>query len=142
MPTTNQSTVVDAPISDVWSRFDNFHDLSWAPNVITHVEKEGSIDGGSVGAKRVLNSAFYETLIEKNNDEYFLRYSIDDGPSPISKDEVSNYIGVVRLSHADEGSGTLVEWTSSWESKADDAVEFCHGIYVALLADLAKSFDQ
>ncbi len=64
MPTTNQSTVVNAPIADVWSRFDNFHDLSWAPNVITHVEKEGSIDGSSVGAKRILNNAFYETLIE------------------------------------------------------------------------------
>ena len=48
----------------------------------------------------------------------------------------------IPLSHAEEGSGTLVEWTSSWESKADDAVEFCHGIYVALLAELAKSFDQ
>ncbi len=142
MPTTNQSTVVNAPIADVWSRFDNFHDLSWAPNVITHVEKEGSIDGSSVGAKRILNNAFYETLIEKNNDVYFLKYSIDDGPSPVSKDEVSNYIGVVKLSLAEEGSGTLVEWTSSWESKADDAVEFCHGIYVALLDELAKSFNQ
>ncbi len=142
MPTTDQSIVVNAPIADVWSRFIDFHDLSWASNVITSVEKVGSIDGGTPGAKRILNNAFHETLIEIDNDEYSLKYSIDDGPSPVSKDEVDNYVGAVKLSPGEEGSGTLVEWTSSWESKVDDAVEFCHGIYVALLGDLAKSFDQ
>ncbi len=142
MPTTDQSIVVDAPIADVWSRFSDFHDFSWAPNVMTQVDKVGSIDGGSPGAKRILNNAFHETLIEINNDEYSLKYSIDDGPSPVSKEEVDNYVGVVRLSPAEDGSGTLVEWSSSWDSKVDDAVEFCHGIYVALLGELAKSFDQ
>ncbi len=142
MLTTNQSVVVDAPIADVWSRFSDFHDFSWAPNVMTQVDQVGSIDGGSPGAKRILNNAFHETLIEINNDEYSLKYSIDDGPSPVSKEEVDNYIGVVRLSPAEDGSGTLVEWSSSWDSNVDDAVEFCHGIYVALLGELAKSFDQ
>lgn len=142
MPTTNQSIVINAPIADVWSRFSNFHDLSWAPNVITNVEKVGSIHGGSVGSKRILNNAFHETLTEMHNDRYLLKYSIDDGPSPVSKDEVANYIGVVKLSPSKDGSGTLVEWTSSWESKVDDAVEFCHGIYVALLGELEKSFNR
>ncbi len=142
MPTTNQSIVINAPIADVWSRFTNFHDLSWAPNVITNVEKVGTIDGGSAGAKRMLNGVFRETLIEINNNEYLLKYSIDDGPSPVSKDEVANYIGVVKLSPSKEEDGTLVEWTSSWDSKVDDAVEFCHGIYVALLGELEKSFSQ
>ena len=142
MPTTNQSTVIDAPIAEVWSRFDNFHDLSWAPNVITSVEKVGTIDGNSVGAKRILNSAFHETMTEISNDEYFLKYSINDGPSPVSKEEVDNYIGVVKLAPSKGGSSTLVEWTSSWESKVVDAAEFCHGIYVALLGELEKSFRQ
>lgn len=142
MPTTNQSIVVDAPIEDVWSRFINFHNLSWAPNVISNVEKVGDVDGGIPGAKRILNNAFHETLIEINSDEYFLRYSIDDGPSPVSKAEVDNYVGVVTLGPSAEGDGTLVEWTSSWESRADDAVAFCHGIYVALLEELANSFNK
>ncbi len=142
MPTTNQSIVIDAPVADVWNRFSDFHDFSWAPNVMTQVDKVGSIDGGSPGAKRILNNAFHETRIEINNDEYSLKYSIDDGPSPVSKEEVDNYVGVVQLSRAEDGSGTLVEWSSSWDSKVDDAVEFCHGIYVALLGELAKSFDQ
>jgi len=142
MPTTNQSIVINAPIADVWSKFGDFHDFSWAPNVITGVEKVGAIDGSSVGAKRILNNLFHETLIEVDDDQHLLRYSIDDGPSPVSKDEVSNYIGTVKLSAAKEGSGTLVEWTSSWESNVEDAVEFCHGIYVALLGELEKSFNQ
>jgi len=142
MPTTDQSIVVDAPVAEVWTRFVDFHDLSWAPNVISSVEKVGDIDGGTPGAKRILNDAFHETLIEVNGDEYSLRYSIDDGPSPVSRDEVADYVGVVSLKPSGDGSGTLVEWTSSWESRSDDAVEFCHGIYVALLGELAKSFAQ
>ncbi len=142
MPTTDQSLEVNAPIADVWNRFTDFHDLSWAPNVISKVEKVGDIDGGTPGAKRILNDVFHETLIEIDADNYCVKYSIDDGPSPVSKDEVENYIGIIKLSPGEGGSGTLVQWTSSWESKVDDAVEFCHGIYVALLGDLAKSFDQ
>jgi len=140
MPSTNQSKDIDAPISEVWTKFNNFHDLSWAPNVLTQVEKVGSIDGGAVGAKRILNSVFHETLVEINHDKHTLKYSIDDGPSPVSKEEVSNYYGVVKLTPTDEGNGTHVEWSSSWESNVEDAVEFCHGIYVALLNELAETF--
>ena len=140
MPSTNQSIVVNAPITEVWVKFNNFHDLSWAPNVVTKVEKIGNVDGGEVGAKRILNNAFHETLVEIDEDRYMIRYSIDDGPSPVSKEEVSNYFGVVILSSETEGNGTLVEWSSSWDSDLEDAVEFCHGIYVALLSELAESF--
>jgi hypothetical protein len=142
MPKTNQSIVIDAPIADVWSKFSNFYDLSWAPNVITNVKKVGQIDGSSVGSKRILNNAFHETLIEINNDEHLLRYSIDDGPSPVSRNEVANYVGTVKLNPSKDSKGTLVEWTSSWDSKSDEAVEFCHGIYVALLGELAESFHK
>lgn len=142
MPATDQSIVVDAPIADVWKRFADFHDLSWARNVISSVQKVGSIDGDTPGAKRILNAAFHETLAELDSDKHYLKYSIDDGPSPVSNDEVDNYFGVVRLTPSEGGDGTLVQWTSSWDSKADDAVEFCHGIYVALLGELVKSFHE
>ncbi len=140
MPSTKQFIEVDAPVSEVWARINNFHDLSWAPNVISNVEKVGSVDGREVGAKRILNDAFHETLVEIADDKYLMKYSIDDGPSPVSKNEVSNYFGVIKLSPKNTGNGTHVEWSSSWESDAEDAVEFCHGIYVALLGELAASF--
>jgi hypothetical protein len=142
MPSTNQSKVIDASISEVWSRFNNFHDFSWAPNVITKVDKVGSIDGAEVGAKRILNNAFHETLVEIDHEKYMLKYSIDDGPSPVSKEEMSNYYVFVKLSPGTEDNRTHVEWSSSWESNVDDAVEFCHGIYVALLNELSESFKK
>ena len=141
MPSTYQSIVIDAPLSEVWGKFSDFHDLSWSANVVTKVDKVGGIDGAEIGARRILNDAFHETLREVNADEYSLKYSIDDGPSPISKEEVSNYMGAVKLSPAADNQGTLVEWSSSWESNSEEAVDFCHGIYLALLDDLAGSFE-
>lgn len=141
MPATSQSIIIDAPIDAVWKKLSDFHDLSWAPNVIASVDIVGSIGGSSPGAKRILNGAFHETMIEINNDEHVLKYTIDDGPSPISKNDVDNYVGIISLSNAKDSSGTLVEWTSSWDCSVDDAVEFCEGIYVALLGDLVKSFE-
>lgn len=77
-------------------------------------------------------------MIENDGEKHVIRYSIDDGTSPISKGEVSNYVGTVKLNSNEEG--TLVEWDSSWDSKEEDAVEFCHNIYVALLNELSDSF--
>jgi hypothetical protein len=139
MPSTYQSILIDAPVSEVWNKLKDFHDLSWAPKVITSVQKVGDLGGAEVGARRVLNGAFHETLKEIDEQRKTLRYSIDDGPSPVSKEEVSGYEGAVRLSSSGE-EGTLVEWYSSWQSPTDDAVEFCHGIYVGLLNELAESF--
>ena len=140
MPETNQSIDVNAPISDVWAKLNDFHNFSWAPNVITSVDKIGDIDGGQVGAKRILNNAFHETLVDIDNNNYSLKYSIDDGPSPVSKKDVSNYFGIIKLSTSGDNVQTHVSWSSSWESKSEDAVDFCHGIYVALLDELAASF--
>ncbi len=140
MPTTNQSRLINASIDETWEKFSNFHEMSWAANVLFSCEKVGEIHGDMAGAKRILNNAFHETLIEIDPTSHSLKYSIDDGPSPVSKDEVSNYIGTVHMTSAADGTGTLVEWSSSWDSNSDDAVAFCSGIYVALLNELAESF--
>ena len=140
MPSTNQSIIVDAPITDVWAKINNFHDMSWAPNVITKIEKIGNVDGKKTGARRILNDAFHETLVEVVDDEFMMKYSIDDGPSPVSRNEVSDYFGIIKLSPTTDANRSLVEWTSFWKSDVEDAAEFCHGIYVALLGELAESF--
>ncbi len=67
------------------------------------------------------------------------RYTIDDGPSPVSKDEVSDYVGCVRVCGITEGGGSFVEWSSTWEAKDDAAREFCQTIYVALLGQLKQA---
>jgi len=55
-------------------------------------------------------------------------------------DRDGDQVGAIKLSTSSNNSQTHVSWTSSWESNSEDAVEFCHGIYVALLNELAASF--
>ncbi len=140
MPFTYQSIVVNAPLQKVWDTVSDFHDFSWARDVIEKCEAQGDTPGTEPGAKRVLNDAFHETLIEWNPEEHRIRYSIDDGPSPVSEEEVSDYVGHLHLLPVTEDDATFVEWSSSWESSSQDAVAFCHNIYVALLSSLAAKF--
>jgi hypothetical protein len=134
------STIVPAPAEEVWQAFRNFHDLSWATGVVTSVEAVGSISGDSVGAKRVLNSAFHETLIAVDDESRTLEYSIDDGPDAVSKDNVQGYIGKVRVLPVTHDGSTFVEWTSSWASDGGGVAEFCDPIYRAFLNDLKHHF--
>jgi len=140
MFSTYQDKEIDEPIDEVWNRIKNFHDFSWAPDVITSLDVVGDVDGESVGAKRVLNGAFCETLIELDHNAHLIKYSIDDGPTPVSKDEVFGYRGTIKLTPVDNGEKTHIEWSSAWDSNKSDAVSFCSNIYTALLNQLDESF--
>lgn len=141
MGRTYQSIVIHAPNDEVWNAVRDFHDLSWAPNVVQSVEKVGEPGGDRAGAVRVLNGAFRETLLEHDDEERVMAYSIDDGPSPVSAEDVQDYVGRVSVRPITEGEGTFVEWSSSWRGNDEAAYEFCHGIYVALLNDMKKSLE-
>lgn len=134
------SIVIDAPADQVWGKIRNFHDLSWAAGVIEKCEAVGSIPASQIGAKRVLNNAFHETLHALDDLAHVVRYSIDDGPDAVSRDNVHGYIGEVRVSPVTENNGSFVVWTSNWESSGGGVAEFCNPIYHALLAALKKSF--
>jgi hypothetical protein len=128
---------IDSPISDVWNTISNFHDMTWATGVIINVSKVGDKKGTEIGAKRVLNGAIHETLINFDANTFTFSYSIDQGLSPISN-FVSNYIVVVNLTSIE--NGTLVEWRSSYESENDnDVAGFLNPIYSALLSALKKT---
>ena len=136
MPSCYQSRVINAPIEKVWGTIKCFHKLEWAPNVITSCEKVGTITGDEIGAQRVLNGAFEETLVSIEKDSFSFTYSIDEGVSPVSSKEVSNYIGVVSLKEITQTNETFIEWESSWKANVRDAEKFCHVLYVQMMADL------
>ena len=52
MGRTYQSTVVSAPIAEVWSLLRDFHNLDWAQGVIESVEAVGDRAADQVGATR------------------------------------------------------------------------------------------
>jgi carbon monoxide dehydrogenase subunit G len=141
MGSTYQSIVIDAPPQQVWEAIRNFHDASWAPNVIKSLETVGEASGDQIGAGRVLNGVFHETLREVDEAGHAFSYTIDEGPSPISSAEISDYVGRVEVKASPDGAGSLVEWTSSWQNNDEAGYEFCHPIYMALLGDMKASLE-
>ena len=135
------SITIAAPASEVWAALRKFHDMSWAEGVITSCVAVGDTPADQVGAQRVLNDAFHETLRSVDDASRRFTYTIDDGPGPVSKGAVNNYVGDVHVAPITENDTSFVEWQSSYDSADESAVgEFCNPIYVALLTALKKSF--
>ena len=134
------SCVVDAPVDKVWAALRNFHDMSWAAGVIESVDAIGDKASDQIGAKRILNGVFHETLLGINDADRCFKYSIDDGPDAVSKDNVRGYIGAVRVWPVTDGDATFVEWSSSWAASGGGVQEFCDPIYRALLGALKNHF--
>ena len=135
------SAVINAPADKVWDSLRNFHDLSAFPNVVENVDVVSDNSGTEIGAQRVLNKAFHETLKSLDDENRVLTYSIDDGPAATSKDNVSGYIGKLQVFVVTDEDKSFVLWTSSWESSgSEDVAAFCNPIYQALLSDLKATF--
>ena len=132
---------VSAPIDTVWKAVRDFHNLSWAQGVVEKVDVVGELAGNQIGAKRIINGVFYETLVTLSELDHVVEYSIDDGPGPVAKDQVRNYIGHLRLYPITAENTTFVEWTSTYDSPDSAAVgELCNPIYQALLEALRTHF--
>lgn len=135
------TAVINAPSDEVWSTLKNFHDMSWAKNVITQLDKVGEKASHEVGAKRILNGGIPETLLSIDDGAKSLTYSIDDGPEAISKDNLEGYVGSITVYSVTDDNTSFVLWTSKWESDKNGGVaDFCNPIYRALLQDLKGHF--
>jgi hypothetical protein len=135
------SVVVGAPADAVWTVLRNFHQMDWAKGVVERVDVVGDRAGDQVGARRVLNGVFHETLLGIDDEERIIHYSIDDGPGPVSREMVRNYRGRVEAFPVTATGQTFVRWTSRYDSAHDDAVgELCNPIYQALLGALQRHF--
>ena len=135
------SVIVPAAIDDVWNEIRNFHRLDWGRPFITSVKAVGGLPGDCVGAKRVLNGAFEETLLDLDDVNYSMLYSIDDGPEPVSQSSLSDYRGRIQLLPVTSDNTTFAQWMS--EYTADDpqlVADFCNPIYAALLEALRDHF--
>ena len=84
------ATVLNSSADSVWSALRDFHDLSWSPNVVTDVKIVGEAGATDVGARRVLNDAFHETLHVLDDEKKYIKYSIDDGPGPTASSNVTD----------------------------------------------------
>lgn len=137
MPRCYESIVIQAPIEKVRAVIRNIHNMSWGAKTISQCEAVGEIPVTHTGAKCVLSEVFHETLLERNENEHCIRYSIDDGPSPVSKEEISDYIGTIQLFPVTIDQTTFVSLSSAWEADIHLAVAFCQPIYRSLLQELS-----
>jgi len=141
MGTCYNSAVIAAPADKVWAAIRDFHDFSWARGVVTHAEKVGAAAGTEVGAVRVINGAFRETLRSFDEQGRQFSYSIDDGPGPLATANVQRYLGTVRVLPVTLSDQTFVEWVSEYESVDDGAIGgVCNPVYRALLGALQAHF--
>ena len=123
------STVVPANVDDVWEALRSFHDLGWASGVITQLDVVGDVADGQVGAQRILNDAFHETLRSLDDANREFTYSIDDGPGPVAADAVLQLrvqhfdLAVAEVQHALQLLGVFV---LLGETAAQDVVRVRH----------------
>ena len=142
MPCVYNSIIINAPLETVWDRISDFHDFSWAPSIIKKCEKVGNKAGTTVGAKRLLNGVFLDTLIAYSLLDHRITYSIDDAPFPLSPENINNYVGDLHLLPITSEEKTFVEWSGKWESNETEVIAFMNDIYIKLLKDLAAQFDS
>jgi hypothetical protein len=137
------SIVIQAPIDEVWKTIGNFHDLSWADPVLTKLEPIGDTPGEQVGAKRILENQYHETLIMYDAGRFTFSYTTENIPAEFSNSNVTDYVSTIRLLPVTANNATFVEWTATFETAQPDAVvELGNPIYEALLEVLKKRFDD
>jgi len=63
----HHSIEIETAVDRVWQTVRDFHHMKWAPNVISDLQVVGDGPGDQVGAVRVLNGAFRETLLDRED---------------------------------------------------------------------------
>lgn len=133
------SVVVDAPVNRVWGAMRNFHDMSWAADEV-ECEPAGAYAGNQIGAKRIINGTFYETLIGLDDQARIMRYRIDLGSDAAVKDNVQEIVGEIRVIPITEDNTTFVMWTTNQEPSSGGVAEPGDEAYLAMLGELQESF--
>jgi NADPH:quinone reductase-like Zn-dependent oxidoreductase len=117
-----RSTIVDAPIDEVWEVLRDFngHDR-WHPAVsASRIEDRRASD--EVGCVRdfalAAGGAIREQLLALSDRDYTFTYCILDAPLPLD-----GYVATVRLKPVTDGNRTFWHWQSEFRPPAERAAE-------------------
>jgi len=129
MVQVRQSTVIDAPVDDVWRVLRDFngHDR-WHPAIATSAI-EGALPVDAIGAVRRFRLAdggeLREQLLSLSDDKHTLTYCLLEAPLPLM-----GYVATIRLKPVTDGDGTFWEWRSEFRPP-----EHCREELTALVRD-------
>lgn len=132
---------IKMPLDRMWETISDFHDLSWCPSVVSTCEPEGDFAGDHVGARRKVNGEYVEVLRSIDNTNHTFRYAIEDGPSPLSREETAGFTADINLKSVQDG-WTQIEVTANWISETSNASQYCEKTYVGMFNDLQKLAKQ
>lgn len=134
-----QSTIIDAPIDDVWAILRDFNSHErWHP-AIAFSEIEGGDPADAVGSVRHFRLAdggeLREQLLALSDKDRRLSYCLLEAPLPLM-----GYVASVRLKPVTDGNATFWEWRSEFNPPAHRREELVklvtEGIYQAGFAAL------
>ena len=130
MARAHASSVINAPIENVWARIRDFNGLAnWHPG-IAKSEIEGGQPSDRVGCVRVLSlhdgGTIRERLLEMSDLGHHYSYAILESPLP-----VANYRATLRLRRISDGDRTYGEWSATFDAdpaeKQAEAESFLSG---------------
>lgn len=127
MATVTVSSVIDAPVSEVWACIRDFNGLpDWHPRMVKS-EIEGGRSSSEIGCVRKFEIASGATIREKllglSDQDYSVTYSILETPQPIS-----NHLATLKLISVTDGNRTCAIWTARFEAPADEADKIAEGM--------------
>lgn len=129
-----QSTIINAPVQDVWSVLRDFNGHErWHP-AISFSEIEGGDAADAIGAVRHFRladgSELREQLLALSDKDRRLSYCLLEAPLPLM-----GYVASIRLKPVTDGNATFWEWSSEFHPPAhrrDELVKLVtEGIYLA-----------
>jgi hypothetical protein len=119
VPKVYVSSVINAPIADVWAVVRNFNSLSeWHPAIRDcRIERQQAAD--QVGCIRILQlqggGAVRERLLELSDREHCYSYSILEAPFA-----VTDYVATLQLLEITDGAKTLGVWSVEFQAAPEE----------------------
>lgn len=141
MVEVRRSTIIDAPIGDVWAILRDFNGHQrWHPAIaFSEIERGDPVDAvGSVRRFRLADGAeLREQLLALSDKETRLSYCLLEAPLPLM-----GYVASIRLKPVTDGNATFWEWRSSFNPPAHRREELvglvAEGIYQAGFAAVRR----
>jgi len=114
-----RSTIIDAPIEDVWAILRDFNGhRDWHPAIAASQMEDGH-DVDEVGGVRDFElksgGALREQLLSLSDRDHTLTYCILDAPMPLI-----GYVAIIRLRPITEGNRTFWQWRSTFRTPSGE----------------------
>ena len=121
------SSVIDAPVEDVWKVIRDFNALpSWHPRMVeSHIEDGLAADkiGCVRNFKLVSGATLREKLTDFSDADYRVSYSILETPQPLT-----NHKATLQLRRVTDGNRTFAEWSASFDAAPEEADKLAEGM--------------